>query len=105
MIAAAHARRLYVLTDEQILREEAEWTVEVSELRAQAGLHVVGAHRGVEGEERDALKTPRLPFRLRCSRRKSVAERLQAVVTGIVSKIFRDLFQGPDTGPITGTDG
>ena len=46
MIAAAHARRLYVLTDEQVIREEAEWTVEVSELRAQAGLHVVGAHRG-----------------------------------------------------------
>jgi hypothetical protein len=105
MIGAAHARRLYVLTDEQVLREEAEWTVEVSELRAQAGLHVVGAHRGVEGEERDALKTPRLPFRLRRSQRKSVAERLQAVVMWIVSKILRDLFQGLDTGPITGTDG
>jgi hypothetical protein len=62
-------------------------------------------HRGVEGEERDALKTPRLPFRLRRSRRKSVAERLQAVVMWIVSKILRDLFQGPDTGPVTGTDG
>ena len=62
-------------------------------------------HRGVEAEERDALKAPRLPFRLRRSRRKSVAERLQAVVTWIVSKILRDLFQGPDTGPITGTDG
>jgi hypothetical protein len=46
MIATAHARRLYVLTDVQVLREEAEWTVGVSELRAQAGLHVVGAHRG-----------------------------------------------------------
>jgi hypothetical protein len=59
---------------------------------------------GVEGED-GTLKTPRLPFRLRLSRRKSVAERLQAVVTWIVSKIIRDLFQGPDTGPITGTDG
>jgi hypothetical protein len=61
-------------------------------------------HRGVQGEGR-TRKTARLPFRLRRSRRKSVAERLQAVVTRMISKILRDLFQGPDTGPITGTDG